>query len=115
MNAYDDELAGRHSGWGAPHALSYAALAADVLAFGRECRLVGWSARETAGAVAAFTFYDSGTDGQGEIVGSIALIANASDTQWLGDSGVTCRNGLFIEVESGQANLTLWIRDPLVP
>lgn len=61
-------------------------------------RLVGWSLRETAGAVAVVRLYD-GRSTDAPLVAVANLAASASDTTWLG--GVSLTEGLFVEVMSG--------------
>lgn len=113
MNQYEDDERAQRYGWGAPHPLSFAALAADQLIYGREVCLCGWSASERTGNAATFDLYASDTDGQGELVASVNLAANGMSTQWLGDAGVVCRGGLFCDRLSGTFNLIVWVRDPL--
>ena len=111
MNDYTDAIDAARDGWGAPHSLSWEAVAADFLPYGRGVRLCGWVARETAGAVATFKLWDSNTQGQGQIIAPVNLAANGNDHEWLGDNGVLCTNGIFVDRVAGSFDLTLWVRD----
>lgn len=73
---------------------------AQAVAATRGLRLIGWSVRETAGAVATLNVVH-GTTTSDPVVGVINLAAAQSDTQWCGPDGIDCPNGIFIDRLTG--------------
>lgn len=62
-------------------------------------RYYGHALRETAGSTAVCRVREGGASGK--ILDTIALAANASASQWYGDSGIVCNGDLYFEKVSG--------------
>ena len=72
-------------------------------------RLMGYSARESAGSAAAADFNLRHGDGNGDpllVVGELA--ANGSDVRWLGPQGLACPDGVWVERVSGSSEFVLY-------
>lgn len=74
-------------------------------------RLVGFSAKESAGAPAAATavIVHGATGAGGTAVAYINLAASGSDTVWLGD-GIACDSGISIDWLTGQLDVCLYYK-----
>lgn len=72
-------------------------------------RVVGYSARESAGTadVATFNIINGATGATGTEVAMVELAANESVREWLWP-GVDCRNGLSLEIVSGTASVCIY-------
>jgi hypothetical protein len=70
-------------------------------------RLMGYSIKETAGAVATLLLRhgDAATD---EIVAAENFAAAGSTTRWFGPGGIPVPDGVFIERLTGTTAVTLW-------
>lgn len=114
MNQFDDELVMAHTGWGAPVPLPVPTTTADLTLLTMEVRLCGWSLLETTGAASASALIRNGAGAANEIAAAVALAQGSSETIWLGDRGVRCDGGLFLDVLAGSLQGTLWVRLPAV-
>lgn len=65
----------------------------------RTFTLLGWSIRETAGAVASLRFRERSASGA--IVGAVSLVANGHSVAWFGPQGVTCSGDLLEDTVAG--------------
>lgn len=70
-------------------------------------KLMGWSVRETAAAVASFRIREGGSGGK--ILASVGLVASASSQQWLGPQGVGGDGVLYYEKVAGTIEGAVWI------
>lgn len=68
----------------------------DAAAFTGRQKLLGWTLRETAGAVATVDLFDN-TAASGTRVGAISLAAAGSSTEWFPD-GIQVANGIYYDV-----------------
>ena len=75
----------------------------------RPCLFFGWSVRETAGAAATVELYD-GSNATGRFVAAIALAANGAETDPGPDGGLLCESGLYLNVVSGSAKVSAWLK-----
>jgi len=74
-------------------------------------RLVGYSVRESAVVpILATVALRDGTSDAGEAVVVIGLLASTSQTVWLGDYGLPCNSGVFVDRISGTSHLSLWTK-----
>ena len=73
-------------------------------------RLVGWSARESAGtpAVATFGIMNGATVAGGANILRVELAANESSGEWYGPEGIDAANGLTIDHIAGTFDLYLY-------
>ena len=85
------------------------ALTSSKLVYGGPLILVGYSIRETAGAVAAIRAWNGG-DNPGDLVISVSLVANASASEAPGVEGPFLPSGLFFEVVSGAVGAAIWAK-----
>ena len=90
-----------------------AAVGADVdaaVAASAGLRLIGWAARETAGAAAHAKIVHGATGAAGTLVVPISLAANSCATGWYGSEGVPMANGISIDWIDGGLDVTLFYR-----
>ena len=71
-------------------------------------RFLGWSAVETAGAVAEFVLR-SGTGTGDPPVAHVKVVSGGSSSQWLGEQGVICPGGLFLHRVAGSTHVVVWV------
>lgn len=76
----------------------------QLIAAGR-CWLAGWSLRETTGAAPAQVEFTSG----GSPVGESSMLANGSDTHWLGDHGIGVHGDVTLNVVSGSVRGAVYV------
>ena len=69
-------------------------------------RLMGYSVRETAAAVATLNI-EHGTANSAPIMAAINLAASASAVQWFGPQGLPCAGGIWIERLTGTTQVNL--------
>lgn len=72
---------------------------------GAGTRLIGFSARETAGATAVFNIRH-GTGNTDPILVSVSLNANESTREWYGPDGIAAASGIWLERVSGTVQFT---------
>lgn len=97
-------------GWSEPLPFVVSPGSADNQVTTKECRVVGWSLRESTGSAnAALEFYD-GPSEAAQIIGTVGLAQGMSDTQHLAEGGVRCRRGLFVEMITGSITGAVWLR-----
>jgi hypothetical protein len=72
--------------------------------------LVGWSFRETAGAVAQLELRDGDTRDSGALIASISLAANESKVQTFMPSGIGFGRGLVFVVVAGNVEGSVFFR-----
>lgn len=73
-------------------------------------RLIGFSAVETAAAIATFSIQDAAaTTLTSEVVG-VNLAASESVREWFGDHGLPCPNGIWVNRISGTTRIIIWYR-----
>lgn len=90
-----------------------AAIAADVdaaVAAATGLRLIGWAARETAGAAAGAKIVHGATGAGGTLVVPISLAANTSATGWYGPEGIAMASGISIDHIAGTLDVALFYR-----
>jgi len=90
-----------------------AAVAADVdaaVAAAAGLRLMGWAARETAGAVASAKIVHGATGAAGTLVVPIGLAADSCATGWYAPEGIPMANGISIDHLAGSLDITLFYR-----
>lgn len=90
-----------------PSPLPVAAGAGNVTVASQAGALLGYSARETAGAAASLRLHD-GTASTGQWLALINLAANESVRDWFGPQGVGVASGIWLERVSGQCELTVF-------
>lgn len=72
--------------------------------------LVGYSARESAGAAAAAAFnLRNGTTDTDPVIAVCELAANSEKTVMFGD-GIECPAGVFVERTAGETHLVVYTR-----
>lgn len=71
-------------------------------------RLMGYSMKETAGAVATLILRHGGTGGVDTIFANFA--AAGSTTQWFGPQGIPMPSGIWIERLTGTTAVTLFTK-----
>lgn len=89
-----------------------AGIAADVepaVAAAAGLRLMGYAARETAGAVANVNIVHGAAVSGGAKVVPIEFVADSSRSQWFGD-GIPMASGITIEVVAGAVDVTLFYK-----
>ena len=69
-------------------------------------RLMGYSVRETAAAVATLNI-EHGTANSSPKMAVINLAASASDKHWFGPQGLPCEGGIWIERLTGTTEVNL--------
>lgn len=75
--------------------------------------ILGWSVSETTGAASASFRWVDGRDVNGTPAsGIVNLLANESDTEALGDLGIECRRGVFLDVRSGSVEGVVYVVFP---
>ena len=72
-------------------------------------RLMGYSIKETAGAVATLLLRHGATVA-GDIVAAENFAAAGSETRWFGPQGIPVGSGIFIERLTGTTAVTLWTK-----
>ena len=70
---------------------------------------VGYSLRETAGAVATVRLWNNASAASGTLVATIALVASASRDFAVPDDGVWFDLGLFVEVVAGTVEGAIYL------
>lgn len=79
--------------------------------YGRKCRLVGWSVRETTGSTAAgFDLMDGGSVNDSAPV-TVNLLAGASSFGWVGHPGPKFDGGMFYNPRTGTIAGAVWVED----
>lgn len=66
-------------------------------------RLMGWTAAETSGSAGCTINIYDGADTSGGVVIPIKLASGQSSTDWYGPNGTLFRNGVYVDLASGQA------------
>ena len=84
--------------------------AAGRIITGFSVRLLGWAATETSGSAAATVNVYDGTDTTGLIVLPIRLAQSEAGESWYGPNGIWFKNGVYINVASGQAQGAIFYR-----
>lgn len=74
-----------------------AATSIPVLVSGRG-KLLGWSLKDNNNVGGSAIDLLDGISSSGSFLGRIALAQNATETRWLGDTGVTFEGGVFANV-----------------
>lgn len=110
-NQYADRIEAAYDGFGAAHLVAFPAAAADYVGYQRAARIVGWSLRETATAVATVRLLAGQSAADGVLIDSITLAADAAHRSFFGDRGILCPNGVFVDRVAGTVEVSLWIRD----
>lgn len=92
-----------------------AGISADVepaVAAAAGLRLMGYSARESAGtpAVATFNIIVGATVAGGSAIWTVELAADASDHEWFPPAGIDAAAGLSIEVVAGTVDVILYYK-----
>jgi hypothetical protein len=82
-----------------------AAVAASI-----DLRLVGFSCRETAAATAEFIIRN-GTSASDPPVAFVKLASGQSLTQWFGEVGLACHNGIYIDRVSGTTHIVVYTKN----
>jgi hypothetical protein len=72
-------------------------------------RLMGYSIKETAGAVATLSLLNGASSG-GTAVAHVNLAAAGSIQQWFGPQGIPCPAGVWIERLTGTTAVILYTR-----
>lgn len=72
--------------------------------------LLGWAVGEASGTAVAKILICNGGDAGDEVLAPVTVLANDSKALWMGDRGLDARSGLFIQVVSGTADVTVWLR-----
>jgi hypothetical protein len=70
---------------------------------GFSVRLMGWTAAETSGSAGCEIDIYDGVDTTGSIVVPIKLASGQSSTDWYGPNGTLFKNGVYVNLSSGQA------------
>lgn len=83
------------------HLKSWAAESGNVQLFERPGRLLWYSIRETTGSAAAQVRLINGSDDNAQWVASIELAQATSTAEYLGDHGIPCNAGLFLQTLNG--------------
>lgn len=73
-------------------------------------RLLGFSITETAGATAALSIQESTANDTTKEMFSVSLSANGTFSLWLGEHGVPCPGGIWIERVTGTTRITVFYR-----
>ncbi len=81
-----------------------AAAATNVALVAGAQRLLGFSARETAGTAAVFRLRDGSA---GTIVSTVSLAASESVRDWFGPQGVACGTSVYLERVSGTTEVSV--------
>ena len=71
-----------------------------IAAAGAGTRLMGFSARETAGAAAVFSIHNGTANGDPLLV-TVSLAAGESAREWYGESGIASAAGIWLQRVSG--------------
>ena len=92
-----------------------ASITADVepaVAAATGLRLVGWSAKESAGsaAIAEADIMNGASQSGGTVVSSIAIAASRSEQAWYGPEGIDCANGITIDHIAGQLDIAIYYK-----
>lgn len=72
-------------------------------------RLMGFSIKETAGAVATLSLHN-GTSASGTALAYVNFAAAGSTTQWFGPQGIPCPLGVWIERLTGSTAVILYTK-----
>lgn len=72
-------------------------------------RLLGVSTWEPTGAVAR-VILRHGSTAAGPAIVLISLAANGMHTEWFGDSGIGCPNGIYVDRIGGHTHLSIWTK-----
>jgi hypothetical protein len=72
-------------------------------------RLMGWSIKETAAAVATMSILH-GASSAGTALAHLNFAASGSDTQWFGPQGIPCPNGVWLERLTGNTAVVLYTK-----
>lgn len=73
-------------------------------------RLLGFSITETAGAAATLSIQESAANDITKEMFGVSLSANGIFSLWLGEHGVPCPAGIWIERVTGTTRLTIFYR-----
>jgi len=75
-------------------------------------RLMGFSAKESAGipAAATFTLVHGATVGGGTNVAYQNLALSGSNTEWFGPDGIACPDGISIDWLTGQVDVCIFYK-----
>lgn len=93
----------------AAEVIGFSAITTGQLVIGGRVLLKGWAFRETTNAATArITLGDGVTTGQMPIL-PLTLGFNESARDWLGEAGLLCERGLFLDVNAGTVDASLWI------
>lgn len=92
-------------------AAPFVGLAADqpaAVAAAAGLRIVGYMLAEQAAAAAEFRIMHGATVGGATNLYTVKLASGESTSEWMGEAGIACPNGLTIDRVSGTADVTLF-------
>lgn len=72
--------------------------------------LMGWSVAEASGTAAAKVRLHHGRGTSSDAIATVSVATSDSKDRWLGDRGIDVPAGVYVELVSGAADVTLWIR-----
>lgn len=73
-------------------------------------RLLGFSITETAGATATLSIQEAAANDTTKEMFGVSLSANGTFSLWLGEHGVPCPAGIWIERVTGTTRITVFYR-----
>lgn len=73
-------------------------------------RLLGFSITETAGSTATLSIQEGTSNDTTKEMFGVALSANGTFSLWLGEHGVPCPAGIWVERVTGTTRLTVFYR-----
>lgn len=96
--------------WGEAFPIPVPADGADHQLINTECKMIGWSLRETTGAAAAVAQLFSGGGTGGVQAAEIPFATGDGQPFGIPDGGLVCNGGLFLHMVSGTIRGAVWVR-----
>lgn len=84
-----------------PRLISWPAGSANIQLIERKGRLLWYAIHETSGSSAAQVTFRTGSDDASQMVAPLELAQSESIVSWMGDHGIPCVGGLFLQTVNG--------------
>lgn len=94
----------------AAHTIEVASRLTDLAVYTGSVTLMGFAFRESGVVAAAASFIiRDGTTAAGEMVIPVNLLADESVREWFGDEGISFDSGIFLDMELGSVEGSLFV------
>lgn len=90
-------------------AIAVVVTSVSKLLVSRQCQLMGWAFRETAGAAAAARLHN-GSSANGQYLAILSFPASGESVSTTSGRGIAASSGIYLEVVQGTIEGVVWVR-----